>query len=99
MPGTRWLGVVAVIGCGTEPNLDQPEPNPPDDPAPDVWGKPISGGTLLAARDGRHAVISDPDRDRVVIVDLETAMPASTLPLAPGSEPGRVIEDGAGRFH
>jgi hypothetical protein len=91
--------MVALIGCGTEPVLDQPDPDLPDESTPDTWGKPISGGTLLATRDGKRAVVADPDRDRIVIVDLVTKATLSAMALAPGSEPGRVIEDGAGRIH
>ena len=99
MRGNRWLCIVVLIGCGTEPRTDDPrDPPPPVDP-PAVWGKPMSGGTLLVTRDGKRAVIADPDRDRIVIVDFGANAVSETIPLAAGSEPGRVIEDGAGRIH
>ncbi|MFO0553943.1 MAG: c-type cytochrome [Polyangiaceae bacterium] len=59
---------------------------------------PLSGGTLLVSHDDRHALVSDPDRDRLVYVDLETAE-AKELALEKGDEPGRAIEDTAGRLH
>jgi hypothetical protein len=59
---------------------------------------PISGGTLLATRDGAHAVAADPERDSVYVVDLKTQA-VTTIALAAGDEPGRVVEDGAGRVH
>jgi hypothetical protein len=59
---------------------------------------PISGGTLLATRDGAHAVAADPERDSVYVVDLKTHA-VTTITLAAGDEPGRVVEDGAGRVH
>ena len=50
---------------------------------------PISGGTLLVTKDG-HAVVSDPDRDAVHVVDLATQKVAS-IALQEGDEPGRVV--------
>jgi mono/diheme cytochrome c family protein/DNA-binding beta-propeller fold protein YncE len=65
---------------------------------PPPFGVPITGGTLHVTGTG-HAVISDPDRDRIVTVDLATDAIVGELPLTAGDEPGRVIEDGAGRLH
>jgi len=59
----------------------------------------ISGGTMLVARDGRTVVAADPDRDRVWIVDLDTQKLVAEVALEAGDEPGRVVEDAAGRFH
>ncbi|HWP09500.1 MAG TPA: cytochrome-c peroxidase [Polyangiaceae bacterium] len=59
---------------------------------------PISGGTLLVTRHGSRAVASDPDRDAIVVADLDTDYLA-TLPLQKGDEPGRLVEDDAGRVH
>lgn len=80
------LGLL-VVGCGGGGRR------------PDPWGVPISGGTLLVTRDGNHAVIADPDRDRIVSVDLVAGQVTSDLPLTAGDEPGRLVEDGAGRIH
>ena len=60
---------------------------------------PISGGTLLITRDGTRAVAADPDRDRVSIVGLSDRTVLHTISLTPGDEPGRVVEDAAGRVH
>jgi cytochrome c553 len=60
---------------------------------------PLTGGTLLVTRDGTRAVVADPDRDRVTIVDLATEVVTTAIELDAGSEPGRVIEDGGGRLH
>jgi hypothetical protein len=54
---------------------------------------------MTVARDGNRVVVADPDRDSVYIVDLVSERLVSTIELAAHSEPGRVIEDGAGRFH
>jgi len=60
---------------------------------------PISGGTLIVTKDGVHAVASDPDRDAVYVVDLGAQKVSQTIALKPGDEPGRLVEDGAGRVH
>jgi mono/diheme cytochrome c family protein len=65
---------------------------------PPPFGVPISGGTLLITKSG-HAVVSDPDRDRIAIVELSSGTTTREIQLTPGDEPGRVIEDGAGRLH
>jgi mono/diheme cytochrome c family protein/cytochrome c553 len=65
---------------------------------PPPFGVPITGGTLHVTKSG-HAVVSDPDRDRIAIVDLASGRTTTELALTPGDEPGRVIEDGAGRLH
>jgi hypothetical protein len=60
---------------------------------------PISGGTLLVTSDGTHAVAADPDRDSLYVVDLHAQAVAFTISLNPGDEPGRLVQDGAGRVH
>jgi hypothetical protein len=87
---------VGLAGCGGTGDDDV---DPPVEPYPS-WGVPISGGTLLVMADGRHAVAADPDRDRIVTVDLDAGGGVvETIALSPGDEPGRVVEDGAGRVH
>jgi hypothetical protein len=60
---------------------------------------PISGGTLLVTHDGQTAVVCDPDRDAIYIVNLGSLTVTFTVALNPGDEPGRLVEDGAGRIH
>jgi hypothetical protein len=60
---------------------------------------PISGGTLAITPDDRYAVASDPDRDRVSVVDLVGQRLVATIPLNAGDEPGRIAIDAAGRAH
>jgi hypothetical protein len=60
---------------------------------------PISGGTLIVTKDGTHAVLSDPDRDAIYVVDLATRTVAYTIALNAGDEPGRLVEDGTGLVH
>lgn len=60
---------------------------------------PLSGGTLALSADGLRAIVADPDRDRVTIVDLATESVAAVTTLRLGDEPGRVALDDAGRAH
>jgi mono/diheme cytochrome c family protein len=59
---------------------------------------PISGGTLIALGDGRRVVASDPDRDRIYVVDIE-AKSVKTITLLTHDEPGRLVEDADGHVH
>ncbi|MFO0553524.1 MAG: cytochrome c [Polyangiaceae bacterium] len=87
---------IAVPGGG-------PTPRAPDDTRPttisSVRPAPLSGGTLTVINGGQRAILSDPDRDRVVIVSLETYNVENVVELAAGSEPGRSVEDDAGLVH
>jgi outer membrane protein assembly factor BamB len=60
---------------------------------------PISGGTLLTLADGVTVMASDPDRDQVYVVDLSTNNLRATIKLQAGDEPGRLVQDAAGRVH
>lgn len=60
---------------------------------------PISGGTLVMVGDTDYAVASDPDRDRVYVVDLSYAGHKHTIELEPGDEPGRLTVDADGNVH
>lgn len=60
---------------------------------------PISGGTLLVAADQERALVSDPDRDRVLLVSLVAGLVKHKITLDDGDEPGRATEDAEGRFH
>lgn len=58
----------------------------------------ISGGTLAVSPDGQRAVVADPDRDRVSIVDLSTQQ-VRHIALERGDEPGRVVVESAARAY
>jgi len=60
---------------------------------------PVSGGTLRVLRDGATAIVADPDRDRVSVVDLDAERLLHTVALEPGDEPGRVVEGDDGIVH
>lgn len=59
----------------------------------------ISGGTLLMLSDGITAVAADADRDQLYVVNVATGTLGATVALSPGDQPGRLVEDGAGRVH
>ncbi|WP_437290792.1 c-type cytochrome [Sorangium sp. So ce406] len=84
-------------------DLGEDEPPQIDDPGSvAVAAEPppaISGGTLAVSRSAVRAVAADPDRDRVWIIDLEAQKLTAEIVLEKGDEPGRVVEDDAGRFH
>jgi len=69
-------------------------------PKPGPAGLPpaISGGTLLVQQDG-SVVAADPDRDVVWFIDSDAQTVRGYVKLQAGDEPGRVVEDGAGRIH
>ena len=60
---------------------------------------PISGGTLSVLSDGSLAIVADPERDRISIVDLNTLLLRQTIELQPGDEPGRSVEDAQKHVH
>lgn len=78
---------------------DWPTSPPPETPPAKSQPPPISGGTLLVLKDGHTAVAADSEQDRVWIVDLATQTVLGDVVLQPGDEPGRVVEDAAGRVH
>ena len=101
-----WL-FCASVGCNA---FDAPIPDsdgerlviPTDIRKPVVAEKKppsVSGGTLLVLRSGGLAVASDPERDSIVIADLASGTLRGTIALEPGDEPGRLVEDAAGRVH
>src|SRR4051812_12170708 len=88
---TKLIGLpLFAAACGTTTK-------PATDPPPS-WGVPITGGTILATHDNQRVVVADPDRDRLMVVQLATGATVE-IPLQAGDEPGRLIEDAAGRIH
>jgi hypothetical protein len=85
--------LILLAACGSS-SVEHPSENPPPS-----WGVPISGGTMTITRDGKHAVIADPDRDRIVTIDLATREVVNEIALAENDEPGRLVEDAAGGIH
>jgi hypothetical protein len=58
---------------------------------------PISGGTLGVTHDGALIVAADPDRDRIILVDVERGT-TIVRELPQGAEPGRVAIDDSTHF-
>lgn len=61
--------------------------------------RPLSGGTLAMLADGRTAVATDPDRDRVFVADVRRGELIADVALTNGDEPWRHVQDRAGRVH
>lgn len=84
-------------GGGDCPPVDQPVSISP------VRPQPLAGGTLFIAKGadgkaGHTALVSDPDRDRVMLVDLKTTA-VVTIATGEGANPGRATQDAAGVLH
>lgn len=104
--------MVAGAACGDGGRLDEElpgaeSPSPPGRP-PGVLPTPVpastalpavSGGSLLVTRDDSTVVASDPDRDSVWLLDPGSQLLRKRVQLAPGAEPGRVVEDSDGKVH
>ncbi|HTL36442.1 MAG TPA: c-type cytochrome [Kofleriaceae bacterium] len=89
----KRIALLLLGACAGNAPTELPSPTPPP-----PWGVPISGGNLIITRDGTKAVIADPDRDRIMTVLLAKGT-TTEIPLAAHSEPGRLVEDAAGRVH
>ncbi len=89
----RLLPVLLLAACSDPPTIEPSQTPPPS------WGVPVTGGTMTVTTDGRFAIAADPDRDRVLSVELATGAIVADVALQANDEPGRVIEDGAGRVH
>jgi mono/diheme cytochrome c family protein len=94
LPSQPWFGAPdAVPG----PHVMVDPRDVATEPGASAPATAISGGTLLVLREGQIAVASDPDRDRIFVADLARGVVVRELVLEPGSEPGRLAEDAAGR--
>jgi hypothetical protein len=58
----------------------------------------LSGGTLTLSADGTVAAISDPDTDRVVVMELADGHIKNRVQFYPRTRPGRATLDGDGNF-
>ncbi len=83
------------VGFGGSVAVEFTDPVVLADPPP----PPISGGTLFVSTSGRWAAVSDPDRDQLLIVNLDDAKVTAQIALEAGDEPGRLLEDGSGLLH
>ena len=94
--GTSMCSVGSVAGA---PSRSAAPPSFGANIAQAVPPPAVSGGTLRVLADGVTAVAADPDRDQVYVVDLGSRSLRATVALNAGDEPGRVIQDAAGRVH
>jgi mono/diheme cytochrome c family protein len=96
MCGPDGMPVSGAVGGGRMgfPTVLPTSPTQAAKPVP-----PISGGTLLALKDGKTVVAADPDRDALYVVDLGSNTVSLTFSFNGGDEPGRLIQDAAGRVH
>jgi mono/diheme cytochrome c family protein len=108
VPGPVAMGPACTGGTSGSAPTPAPPPGARGGPIPTIptavttAGKPplpISGGTLLMLADGVTVVASDPDRDQVYVVDLTTNKLRAVIKLQAGDEPGRLVQDAAGRVH
>ena len=76
-----------------------PQPTFPKTQSLEVAPPPLSGGTLMVTSVTNLAVAADPDRDRIVIVDVTNHAMRHTVALSRGDEPGRAVEDPRGVVH
>jgi hypothetical protein len=93
-------------GCSSE---NPPAPAPRFEPPRPNFGATVTqakappalgAATLVIAADGKTAVISDPDRDRVLVVDLVSpAHPIHDVTLVEDDEPGRLVVDNQAHAH
>lgn len=99
------LVVSTALGCGGVDGPAAPAVPPPvsgtpgTPPTPRTQPPALSGGTLLVLRDGKTAVAADPDRDLIWLADLGKLEQTGRIELQSGDEPGRLVEDGAGKVH
>ncbi|MBM4784133.1 MAG: cytochrome-c peroxidase [Archangiaceae bacterium] len=58
---------------------------------------PLLGGTVTTAGGGDFAVVSDPERDLVYVIDAKAGRLHGTIRLPTGSQPTRGVEDANGQ--
>jgi mono/diheme cytochrome c family protein/streptogramin lyase len=100
--GTAGTAAVPIPSDGNtkgDPEFEAQSPLPGEVVHAERALRPVSGGTLLVLRDQKTALVADPDRDQLFVVDLEGAAVKRTISLPAGAEPGRAAEDASGNVH
>lgn len=68
-------------------------------PRPRAEPPALAGGTLARSLDGRYLVASDPETDRIWVVNAQSFHLVAEVFLQTGDEPGRVVVDRANVAH
>jgi hypothetical protein len=85
-----WLGCAPPNAMVEHPPSGRASLEPRVRAAPVHASSPLLGGTLAISADANAAVVADPDRDRVSIVDLERMEVLAQHDVGPRAEPGRI---------
>ena len=96
-----WMSFLLLSGAGCrEVELPVDEAAPGFEPVVRAAkAPPIMGGTMLVTHDGAYAVISDPPRDVIHVVDLRSWKETGTIVLDDGALPFRGVEGPDGEVH
>lgn len=98
--GVGLWGLAACQGVPERAPDDPAKPRPPElMPAAPQSQAAISGGTLLASKDGLTIAAADPYRDSVWLIDVRRQALRTRVQLGANTEPGRLIEDQDGNMH
>lgn len=92
------LVAVAFVRCTPEPEPTKSEGVGGASGRAARTPQPLYGGTVTVSTDGQTALVSDPDRDRLYLVNLSRTRVDSRVELTEGSVPVRATDDGAGHF-
>lgn len=96
----RALALVCVLSLACGPLANPGQVVAPTEPA---WGgnsgtqaraQELSGGSLALSGDGAFAVVAEPERDRLWVVDLERRTVRGKIELPADSRPGRMLATG-----
>ena len=96
LASTLLLTLAALPACDDNIDLDPLDVTAPVEAR--VRPQPIIGGTMELTVDGR-AVVADPDRDMIHVVDLDAAAVQHTIALEPGESPARIALGSEGLAH
>lgn len=102
---TPLLALAVVVGCAPEAPLDASGPPGGAGAVIDhtagarVVNAPLLGGTVTSVAGGDFAIVSDPERDLVYVVEPRLRRVRATVRLPVGSQPTRAAEDRSGQAH
>ncbi|MER2563423.1 MAG: hypothetical protein ABTQ32_22025 [Myxococcaceae bacterium] len=91
------LLAVMLSACAPEAPTDAPQSTGSSAPRSHRANVPLLGGTVTPAGGGDFAVVSDPERDLVYVIDAKAGRLHGTVRLPTGSQPTRGVEDANGQ--